>query len=166
VPFTPSPLLPTLIGTLNLPGGSPPVGVSIVFSTSSGGPSYINFNRLPTAMVADGAYVVICDDNVPAPPPPTAGRATGGPYINMYLHGAMNGRIFRLGGPPSSPWPMLPGSDLTQSDRALLSSMIVLQPNLQFNVLVVGRAIDRTSVKFAGPAQDVTAYTTFVPIAN
>lgn len=156
----PTSLLPNLIGDCASNKG-------VTLAQLASGVSYINFGGAvgPTAALADGAYVVICDDNVPATTPVSA----NGQYTGMYLHGALNGRVFRLGGPgtAASPWPLLPGSDLTTSDMNLLAAMSSVQKNLQFNVLVVGRGLDPAgSGAFIGPAQDVTAFTAYVPVPN
>ncbi|HEY2584339.1 MAG TPA: hypothetical protein VGI81_01090 [Tepidisphaeraceae bacterium] len=162
----PTPFVPRLIGLLVSNNGAPSgTGLVVLPPAFSGGPSYIDFGtlgpKLPP-MLADNTYVVLSDDNVPW------GRPS---------HGALNGRIFRIGMLPSAgtACPLLPGSDMTPSDYATLNNMQadlggptpVTQSNIkvQFNVLIVGRGPTATG-PFGGPAQEVTAYTTFLPIAN
>jgi hypothetical protein len=155
----PTPFIPRPAGALvNSNGTSTGKGVLITLPAYTGGPSYLDFGNVGgfPPMLADNAYVVISDDNVPWGKP---------------SHGSLNGRIFRVGTAPTSgtAWQLLPGSDVTTSDLAALTNM---QTDLggvpQFNVLIVGRTptVSGGMVTFTGPAQDVTAYTTYLPIAN
>lgn len=144
----------------------PNLVIGAQLSSSPAGTSYVNFSNVnpsttPMNMVIEGAYVVISDDNVPA-----TTTATTGPLTGQYVHGLLNGRVFRLGvqQPGTLTWAMLPGSDMTTSDQNTLSSMSSAYSGLQFSVLVVGSGVNGTG--WAGPAQDVSAYSTYVPVAN
>lgn len=152
-----SPFLPTLVGSVVNAGGSATgSGVVLVPPTFVGGTSYLNFGGVGgfPAMLTDLTYVVISDDNVPT---------------SKASHGSLNGRIFRVGAAPlsgASAWQLLPGSDMTVADQATLTQMTSDNGSTppQFNVLIVGRGPSGTG--WAGPAQDVAAYTTYVPISN
>lgn len=151
-------LLPTLIGDCANSKG-------VVISQSPAGTSYIDFSATggAPAMAVEGAYVVISDDNVPALSPVTSGY----PMAGSYVHGVLNGRIYRLGVQSSAnAWTLLPGSDVTPDDLSTMSSMASLATPLQFNVLMVGKGFVSGTTTYAGPAQDVSAYTTYVPISN
>lgn len=154
----PCALLPTLIGDCATQKG-------VQISRSAAGTSYIDFSAsgVPTVAV-EGAYVVISDDNVPA----LSTVPTGYPLTGAYVHGMLNGRIYRLGIQSSAAvWTLLPGSDVTPDDLSTMSSMSsIATTGLQFNVLMVGKGIDHGSNTITGPAQDVSAYTTYVPISN
>lgn len=148
----PCPLLPTLAGNLfSGATGSTGTGVVLTPPAFAGGTSYLDFKNVGfPAALTEMSYVVICDDNIP---------------IAKASHGTLNGRIFRVGTTPTggSAWPLLPGSDVVASDQVTLNNMAKDAGQLpQFNVLIVGRGRSGTG----GPAQDVTAYTTFLPIAN
>ena len=149
----PTPFLPSIVGDCT--GNH---GVILTQPKFLGGPSYADFSNVtttPTGMCVEGAYIVISNDNVPTTSTPTG-----------MWHGALNGRVFRLGGPQSVAWPMLPGGDLTPNDVVILNTMTSINGGTppQFDVLVVGRGLSGGS--FTGPAQDVTAYSTIVPIPN
>lgn len=155
----PTPFIPQRVGTLNTTNGLTITGngVNLVPAAFAGGPTYIDFSKtggLP-AMLAENVYVVISDDNVP---------------WNKASHGALNGRVLRVGSAPTgaaTAWPLLPGSDLTASDLVALTNMTTDLGGTppQFNVLIVGRT-PGTGGTYSGPAQDVTAYTTYLPVAN
>lgn len=154
---TPSPFLPTLVGNIVNASGATPTGSGVMLIPPAfiGGPSYVNFSAVGgfPAMLTDMTYVVISDDNVP---------------MGMASHGTLNGRIFRVGIAPGagSAWQLLPGSDMTISDQTTLVQMTSDKGGTapQFNVLIVGRGPSGTG--YAGPAQDVAAYSTYVPISN
>jgi Tfp pilus assembly protein PilV len=81
--------------------------------------------------------------------------------------GATNGYIFRIGNydPTHQGWQLLPGNDLTGLITYASGSPQVIT-GISGNAYIVGRgySIPRSPGNFDGPAQDVAAYTTFIPM--
>ena len=106
---------------------------------------------------AEGAYVVVSDDFLA---PTTDAR-----------HGMFNGRIYRLGSlAPNNAkmdtWTLIPGDDMSVNDYQVLNLNTPNMTTLPVHVLMVGRQFNNTTNQFSGGAQDLTAYTTFIPIPN
>jgi hypothetical protein len=113
---------------------------------------------LPVAIpnVAENAFVIISDDGQPYPPPPLPPNTL--PPVTY------NGRIYRLGtlvAGSTTTFYLAPGEGPGANDPPL--PLPAPQPNSRpVAVFIVGRAKDPATNAFAGGAQDVSVYTTFV----
>lgn len=111
--------------------------------------------NLRLSPAVEGAYVVISDDFLT---PVTDAR-----------HGTFNGRIYRLGSivpNTTDTWTLIPGDDMSVNDYQVLQTGSPSLTQLPVHVLMVGRQFNNTTNAFFGGAQDVSAYTTFIPIPN
>jgi hypothetical protein len=110
------------------------------------------------ARAAEGMFVVISDDTLAS---------------TNSLHGLLNGHIYRLGvqpDPTGSPatWEFAPGYGLQGGDAAIFNAMALA--NARFYVMFIGRGRSADSPgseaapTFAGLAQDISVYSTFVQV--
>lgn len=156
------------------PGGEPatlePKGVTVTL-TNDGGGTGIDTIRLsgggatldPTGRnvlaVAEGAFVVISDDNVTTAPTGTAPD----------LRGAANGHIYRLGGPRpdlgATTYELAPGYDL----QPPASGPGTAEDLTDATAFLVGRGLKNPALayndpnnRYEGYPQDVAVFTTFI----
>jgi hypothetical protein len=142
-----------------------PIDVRIIDDTSPSNTSGVDLIQVRddarlaggTGAVAEGAFVVISDDQLlPSPTDPSRGK--------------LNGLIVRLGAQRGADtWELAPGNDFSAIDvdgPGPLPVVRELPPvaNTFADAYVVGRSLAENGQGFAGPAMDVAAYSTFVRV--
>ncbi len=110
----------------------------------------VTFTDGQTDSVAEGSYIIIANDKLPAP-----------------NTGVMNGRVYRVGAklPGVNEWELAPGNDFKPYDPdGSTGAAPIIEGLSDADAFIVGRNTTDVDGVYEGLAQDIAVYTTFIQV--